>query len=78
MGSIRIDYANTKLSIDYNHQPYEPRGLEYPGCDEEVEVEIVTHKGSNITSLLATSVLDDISKKILEILIEKRTEHLIS
>jgi len=49
------------LDVEWNHQPYEPETLEYPGCPESIEVDGAYVGGINIFNDLPESLKDKIS-----------------
>jgi len=64
MNFITID----KYDIDYEYQPEEPMELEYPGCDEDVEIDKVFVGNRNITGILGSDKIEELETQVLEAL----------
>ena len=53
-------YKGEKEWFDYR------AGVGGPGCDSEVEIQEITHKGENITQIVSMAAFDLMEDKLLE------------
>jgi len=58
------------LDVEWNHQPYEPETLTYPGCQESMEVDGAYVDGVDIFKTLPESTKDKISCILWELVNE--------
>jgi hypothetical protein len=72
MPSIDLTLYGISLEVEYDYQPEERMTQEYPGCPEEVEIGVVSHKGEDISDLLSTVVIDKLTDTILDRIQDKR------
>lgn len=67
-----IEIAGHVLDVEWNHQPFEPETLEYPGCPESMEVDGAYVDGVDIFKTLPESVKNSISEILWEIVNDDR------
>jgi len=64
--TLNVTFRGVKLSVAYHYQPAERMTNDYPGCDEEIEVEAVyTLHGDDIAELLV-DCMDELEEVCLE------------
>ena len=53
------------VTVYYDIQPHEPKTLEYPGCDADIEITAVLIDGACILGCLNQKTLDSIKENIM-------------
>ena len=62
-----IEVDDMVLDVEWNHQPYEPETLTYPGCAESMEVDGAYVDGVDIFKTLPESTKDKIAEILWEL-----------
>lgn len=57
-----IEVDDYVLDVEWNHQPFEPETLTYPGCPESITVDGAYVDGVDIFKTLSESTKDKISE----------------
>jgi hypothetical protein len=73
---MKIEYKGIEFDVEYYHQPYEPEvtyysdGSGYPGCAESIELEKISHKGTDFLEFFEYEI-----EEIQELIIENLREN---
>jgi len=66
---------NIDLLVEFDYQPAEPQELNYPGCEEKIELtHIKTHEGIYF-DLLNSKEVDDLELECIESITEKEEDY---
>ena len=64
------------LDVEWNHHPFEPATLEYPGCPESIEVDGTYVDGVDVFKELPESIKGKISDILWELVNESLNDRL--
>ncbi len=65
--NITLEIDDMVLDVEWNHQPYEPETLEYPGCNEDVCINGAFVNGVDVFKSLPESTKNKICDCVWEI-----------